>query len=254
MRDFDTVLVSDLHLGARNCRSEEFAAFLSWIRTPRLIVNGDLFDCSRARGLSTADIAALRALRLFARDHHVDWLRGNHDPADDYCEGLVGLELQTSLLLEVGSRTYLVEHGDRWDGSLHWPWMLVLAAESVYRWSQRIDRSHRLARRLKRHSKRFSGVIGAMRQGAIAEARTRGLAGAILGHSHVSADDREQGLHYLNSGCWTERPAGFVGVRRGVARCYSWDADTQSARPLAAETARTVESPSPVTLGELQPA
>ena len=104
MRDFDTVLVSDLHLGARNCRSEEFAAFLAWIRTPRLIVNGDLFDCSRARGLSTADVAALRALRSFARDQHVDWLRGNHDPSDEWCEGLAGLELQSSLLLEVGSR------------------------------------------------------------------------------------------------------------------------------------------------------
>ncbi|MFO0898240.1 MAG: metallophosphoesterase family protein [Pirellulales bacterium] len=254
MRDFDTVLVSDLHLGARNCRSQEFAAFLGWVRTPRLIVNGDLFECKRASGLSTDDVAALKALRSFAREHHVDWLRGNHDPTDDWCAGLVGLEMQPSLLLDVGSRTYLIEHGDRWDSSLHWPWMLVTAAESVYRWSQRLDRSHRLARRLKRHSKRFSGVIGAMRKGAVAEVQARGLHGVILGHSHVAADERDEGVHYLNCGCWTERPAGFVGVRRGVARTYVWDPGSQLARPLGASEQSAVEPSIPSTFGELQPA
>jgi len=254
MRDFDTVLVSDLHFGARNSRSEEFTAFLGWIRTPRLIVNGDLFECKRAGGLSASDIVALKALRSFARENHVDWLRGNHDPTADWCDGLVGLEMQTSLLLDVGARTYLVEHGDRWDTSLHWPWMIVSAAESVYRWSQRIDRSHRLARRLKRHSKRFSGVINAMRTGALSDVRNRGLHGVILGHSHVAADEREQGIHYLNSGCWTERPAGFVGVRRGVARAYAWDPSSQTAAPLTANEQPSFTPAAAAALGELQPA
>jgi UDP-2,3-diacylglucosamine pyrophosphatase LpxH len=195
-----------------------------------LIIVGDLFESARARGLAPADVAVLRALRTFARDHHVDWLRGNHDPPDDWYEGLLGLEPQNALLLEVGPRTYLVEHGDRFDRSLSWPWWLVTAADAVYRTSQRIDRSHGLARRLKRRSKRFCGVVEAMRGGALAEARRRRLDGAILGHSHVAADEWTLGQHYLNCGCWTERPAAFVGVRRGTARTYFWDDKRRSVR------------------------
>jgi UDP-2,3-diacylglucosamine pyrophosphatase LpxH len=235
MRDFDAVLVSDLHLGAGNSQSDEFLAFLSWVRAPRLIVVGDLFDSARVRGLAPADIAVLRALRAFARDNHVDWLRGNHDPPDDWFEGLLGIEPRMALLLEVGSRAYLVEHGDRWDRSLSWPWWLVTAADAVYRTSQRIDRSHGLARRLKRRSKRFGQVLAALRNGALAESRRCRLDGAILGHSHVAADEWEDGLHYLNCGCWTERPAAFVGVCRGAARTYFWDARAQSVLPLAAD-------------------
>ena len=32
----------------------------------------------------------------------------------------------------------------------------------------------------------------------------------ILGHSHVVEERRVDGVHYLNCGCWTERPSTFV--------------------------------------------
>ena len=58
---------------------------------------------------------------------------------------------------------------------------------------------------------------------AVEEARRRRLDGVIVGHSHVARDVRVDGVHYLNSGCWTEKPASFIGIRGGDAKHYSWD-------------------------------
>ena len=39
----------------------------------------------------------------------------------------------------------------------------------------------------------------------------------------MAADERHAGCHYLNSGCWTEKPCSFVGVQGSEARLYDWD-------------------------------
>ena len=101
--------------------------------------------------------------------------------------------------------------------------MVISAAEAVYNGCQRIDPSHRLARYLKHKSKWFCHAVAALRREAIAAAQRRNLAGVILGHTHVAADERIDGVHYVNCGCWTERPATFVGIRRGHVKTYYWD-------------------------------
>jgi UDP-2,3-diacylglucosamine pyrophosphatase LpxH len=44
MVNFDAVVVSDLHLGARNSRGTNFLRFLHTIRCQRLVLAGDLFN------------------------------------------------------------------------------------------------------------------------------------------------------------------------------------------------------------------
>lgn len=224
MWKFDAVVVSDLHLGARNSRSFDFLQFLESIDTPRLILAGDLFDDPQFRGLRPCDVQVVNTLRQLSASISVQWLCGNHDPPPRWFSGLLGIEAQDELLLDVGDKRYLVYHGHGWDRALEWPGVVISAAEVVYYGCQRIDPSHRLARYLKHKSKWFCRAVAALRHQAIAAARRRNLSGVILGHTHVAADDWIGGVHYVNCGCWTERPAGFVGVRRGQVRTYYWDA------------------------------
>lgn len=224
MWNFETVIISDLHLGACNSRSAEILRFLDKIRTDRLIVAGDLFESGSLRGLRPRDIDVLAALRSAAQHTQVDWLIGNHDPPADWYRGLLGVEPLMELELPVGETKYLVCHGHAWDRSLHWPRPIIRSADLIYHGSQRLDRSHRVARWLKRRTKVFVKSVDRLRQHAVAEAQRRQLAGVILGHSHVVEERRIEGIHYLNCGCWTERPSTFVGVRHGRAHTYEWEA------------------------------
>jgi UDP-2,3-diacylglucosamine pyrophosphatase LpxH len=239
MHQFDAIVISDLHLGARNCRSRDLIDFLRAVHTRHLIINGDVFQCPRLRGLSAADLAVLETLRGYGRRVRVSWLAGNHDPSREWFAGLLGIDLETELLLEAGCDTYLVCHGHVWDKALELPPLVLAAADAIYAAAQRIDPTHELARRLKRSSKRFCRAVEALRRQAVAAARRRGVAGVILGHTHVACDQRIDRIHYLNSGCWTEKPAAFVGVRNGLARQYFWDSDR--AEPLPADTGYLVD-------------
>ncbi len=224
MWKFDAVVVSDLHLGARNSRAVEFLKFLKRIQTEHLVLAGDIFNHPSLRGMQPVVLEVLEALRDFSLFNRVDWVLGNHDPSPECFEALLGIPVVHEVLVRAGGGAYLVCHGHPWDPSLTWPKLVVGTADAIYSASQWIDPSHRLARGLKRRSKSFVKAIGMIRQRAVTEAHRRGLAGIILGHSHHCEDVHENGVHYLNCGCWTERPATFVGVRRGKASVYDWDA------------------------------
>ncbi|MGC4004000.1 MAG: metallophosphoesterase family protein [Pirellulales bacterium] len=221
MRVFDTVVVSDLHLGARNARTTEFLDFLETVQTDRLIVNGDLFQDPRLRGLRTDDVAVLDGLRKFARHADVVFLRGNHDPDASWYEGVLGLPLVDELPIHIGDRRYLIYHGHGWDRSLELPALVIAMADAFYAGSQWLDPSHRLAKALKRKCKTFCSAVKNLRIEAVRTAQS-GFDGVILGHTHLQEDLYVDETHVLNSGCWTERPCGFIGIRDERVATYRW--------------------------------
>src|ERR1700733_10678758 len=146
MQSFDTVVVSDLHLGAHNARAGDFIRFLDSIRTDRLILNGDIFDSDHLRRLTPDQIEALQALRAFSELTEVIWIQGNHDPLPAWSSAVFGVQYQNEIVIDVGRKQYLVCHGHEWDASMSWPSWLIHGADAVYYFSQWIDPTHRLAR------------------------------------------------------------------------------------------------------------
>lgn len=241
MRRFETVVLSDLHLGAANARADELLKFLDWVEADQIVIAGDLLDDPQLRRLSRLDVEALDVLRGIDRDGRLVWLRGNHDPDPHFGRAVLGIQLVDDLRLAVGDHCYLVCHGHRWDRSLSAPQWLVAGADRVYRLSQHLDRSHNLARRLKRGCKRFCRAIACVHDGAVREAELRFLDGVVVGHTHVAADRRVRGVHLLNSGCWTERPSAFVGVSDGRARRYFWEGVQRRAARAGRQSTAAVE-------------
>lgn len=220
MHSFDTIVISDLHLGAPNSRHAELLQFLEKVDTDHLILNGDVFDDAKLRGLMPADVGVLDALRRLADRIRVTWIEGNHDPSAEWCRGLLGIRLCRELVCDIGGRSYLICHGHQWDRSLRLPEWLITGADRVYRLCQYVDRSHGFARWIKHKCKRFVKAVQQLQGHARRTAEERGLSGVILGHTHVLGEAELDGVHYLNSGCWTENPAGFVGIRDGVAQAF----------------------------------
>jgi UDP-2,3-diacylglucosamine pyrophosphatase LpxH len=210
---FRSIVLSDLHLGAANSRGEELLRFLDQVDPQHVVLAGDVFDRPHLGHLRDVDLRVLEALRQLAMDRHVEWLGGNHDPSKTFFRAVLGIDAKDETTLDLGDgRRYLVYHGHGWDHALTWPKWIIAGADGVYHTSQRIDPSHRLARFLKVNCKLFTKSVGRLRDRAVAVARRRGMDGVILGHCHMSEDVVIDGIHYLNSGCWTEKPASFIGV------------------------------------------
>jgi UDP-2,3-diacylglucosamine pyrophosphatase LpxH len=223
-----TLIVSDLHLGCRNSQAEALAELL---RTPfdRLIVNGDTVNDLNLRKLRPAHWAVIAQLREVAQKRMLVLIRGNHDGAAhanltfgplDVLATLLGVELHEEYPLEAAGRRYLVLHGDRFDPTLHWP-AVTDTADWCYQSAQRVNR--RMARWLKHRAKRMGGVLERVKRRSVDYARGLGYDGVIAGHTHFCDDEHIDGVHYLNSGCWTDRPCSYVRVERGrVVLCF-WD-------------------------------
>ena len=103
------------------------------------------------------------------------------------------------------------------------PGWVIAGSDAIYHTAQWLDPTHRLARLLKRGSKRFCRSIEQIQRRATAAAAGLGFDGVITGHSHVARHTTGDGIHYLNCGCWTEIPSAFVGIRQGRARRYYWE-------------------------------
>jgi UDP-2,3-diacylglucosamine pyrophosphatase LpxH len=74
--------------------------------------------------------------------------------------------------------------------------------------------SKKLAKWLKKKSKRWTGALAYVRAGAVEHARQQGHDGIVAGHTHFAEDMHIDGTHYVNSGCWTEPPCAYLVADR----------------------------------------
>jgi UDP-2,3-diacylglucosamine pyrophosphatase LpxH len=226
-----TVIVSDLHLGARNSQRAALLAFLRQTACDRLILNGDTIDHVNFRRFTPDDWAVLKALQACARARELVLLRGNHEgpvhpgPGElaplDLLANLLGVPHHEDYALWVGRRKYLVLHGDVYDYTLNVTWV-GHAADAFYRQVQRVSRP--TARWLKMRVKHWGGVTRAVQAGAVARAAAEGYDGVVTGHTHFAAEAEVAGVHYLNTGCWTEEHCGYVEVSGARIRLGHWPA------------------------------
>jgi UDP-2,3-diacylglucosamine pyrophosphatase LpxH len=230
----NTILVSDIHLGARNNRTDLLAELLR-SDFDRLILNGDTVDCMDFRRFRPRDWRIVHQLQLIARERDLVLVRGNHDGkaseehfhALDALADLLGAQWHEEYPLSIGSDRYLVLHGDQFDHTLNLSWVGD-AADWFYRQTQRASTS--VARFLKGRVKHWGGVNESVRIGATRYARENGFSGVITGHTHFCHDEIIDDVHYLNSGCWVDWPCTFIRADPiSIELCW-WPEGIQMAR------------------------
>jgi UDP-2,3-diacylglucosamine pyrophosphatase LpxH len=224
-----TLILSDLHLGSKHCRAPEILDVLQRERFDRLILNGDTVNDLNLRKLTAAHWMVLDRLRGLAGSRELILVRGNHDHdtrhetngnghansdgnghvfgAHDVLPALLGVPMVEEHRLQVGGRPYLVLHGDRFDPSLNYR-MVSEMADWCYQLSQKVNKE--LARWLKKKSKKWGGILELVRSQSVVHARKRGFDGVVTGHTHYADDIHVDGVHYVNTGCWTEPPCTYV--------------------------------------------
>ena len=82
MKKYQAVIVSDLHLGTKDSRAEDFLEFLEKHPTDLLILNGDIVDgwaINRGSKWKKNHTKVIGKLLKLSNTTKIIWIRGNHD-------------------------------------------------------------------------------------------------------------------------------------------------------------------------------
>jgi len=241
---YETVILSDLHLGTPDARAKDATTFLESLTCRRLILNGDIIDgwaLRRGGAWKQSHTGFIRCVlrKMEEEGTEVIYLRGNHD---DILERFLpmsfgGLRIVAEYVHETPQGSYLVVHGDGFDSvTTRHKWIavvgsvayeLLLRANRVYnRWRRfRGQEYFSLSKAIKAKVKSAVNHVGRYEEQLRSLAVARDCCGIICGHVHTPADKQIDGVHYLNSGDWVESRTAILEDSPGVFRVVSFDGD-----------------------------
>ena len=238
---FRSVFISDVHLGTRGCQAELLLDFIRSMECEQLYLIGDIIDGWKLKGgwhwPQAHNDVVQKVLRMARKGTAVIYVPGNHDEvARDYCGVHFGgvVIARDAIHTTADGRTFLVTHGDEFDGVVqHAKWLAFLGDWS-YRTILMLNTLFNLARRkmgfgywslsafLKGKVKNALQFIENF-EGAVAdEARRRGVDGVICGHIHKAEMRDIDGITYINDGDWVESCTALVEHMDGRLELLEW--------------------------------
>lgn len=133
------------------------------------------------------------------------WVEGNHDRGlTEVMSHLVGIRVYDEYEWTFSGKRFLAVHGHQFDRFLVNNALLSGIGEWVYLNLQRFDsKQNRLSRFLDRQNSRWLRLSPKVCHGAMDMAREREAHVVICGHTHQAMQTEQEGVQYLNCGCWT---------------------------------------------------
>ena len=220
---YDTLILSDLHLGADMSRARDALRILRQLRYRRLILNGDIFadlNFARLKKEHWKFLGYIRKLSNPKRKVEVVWVEGNHDHGlVQIMSHLVGIRAYQEYTWEYLGRRHIAIHGHQFDSfGVNNVRFNYLFGTLLYLQLQKWDsRSKVLTRFLDRLNTRWLRLSSKVSHGAIAHARHHQATRIFCGHTHAALQRCEDGVDYYNSGSWIDdRPAYITVCDQGV--------------------------------------
>lgn len=248
-RHVRSIFVSDVHLGCRHARAEEFLAFLNRFEPENLYVVGDFIDGwklrRRWRWSPIYNSIFKRLMQLSENGTRLFYTPGNHDAfLREFQLPLSFVSIADEFVHETANgRRFVVIHGDRFDKvEMEMRWLSMLATigyEALLTTNAGVNRlMHRS--RMQRYA--FSAAVKSRVktvvryisefEGQLQEhARTRGCHGVICGHTHCPHIDTLDDVVYCNTGDWVEHCTALIEHYDGRMELhYHEDLHLQQAR------------------------
>jgi len=206
-----TYITSDLHLGLKQCRADDFLAFLENLPDgARLVLNGDTITHFYSDAtLSDEHKAVVKKLREESFKREIIWIHGNNDKR--LILGNPG-NIKFAKDFSIGKRLY-ISHGHRFDWIMPSTRAIMIPVRLIYYAAAKSKKSKmHVAEYAKRFSWMYSVLCRHVAWNAIHYARRQGYEAVTCGHTHYSEDRIISGIRYLNTGCWTENDSSVVVV------------------------------------------
>lgn len=224
---FDTVILSDLHLGSELSRARAALAMLKESSFRRLILLGDIFCDLNFRRLKKQHwqfLSYIRKLSNPRRHVEVVWVEGNHDQGlSEVMSHLVGVEVHQEYHWNFRGVRHLAIHGHQFDRFTLNNVVLSRALTTLFLRLQKFDSRQGATRLLERLDTKWLRLTPKVAKGALAHARTRNAQRVFCGHTHEPLHLQEDGIEYFNTGCWTQPKATYVTVDKEGVQIREYD-------------------------------
>jgi UDP-2,3-diacylglucosamine pyrophosphatase LpxH len=224
---YDTLVLSDVHLGADTSRAREATAVLKQNRFRRLILLGDIFADLNFRRLTKEHwkfLGYIRKLSNPKRNIEVVWVEGNHDQGlTDIMSHLVGVRVFQEYAWEFEGKRHLAIHGHQFDrfgvNSVRLSYFVTL----LYLQVQRLDlKGKPIARMIDRLNTRWLRMSEKVAKGALSHARMRDVDRIFCGHTHDALHREKDGIEYYNSGGWVDHRLTYITINPEEIRIHEY--------------------------------
>jgi len=224
---FDTLLLSDLHLGSELSRAREALELLQTVRYRRLILLGDIFadlNFGRLTKEHWKFLSCIRKLSNPKRNVEVVWVEGNHDEGlSNVMSHLVGVPVYRRYVWEYAGLRHLAVHGHQFDRFLSRNYLISRFGQFLHREIQKIDgRSKTFSRFLDRLNTRWLRLSEKVASGALAYAQQGRVQRVFCGHTHVAARCERGGVAYYNTGCWVDARPTYITIDEEGVRIHEY--------------------------------
>jgi len=251
---YDTLILSDVHLGAEVSRARAATRMLKENAFRRLILLGDIFadlNFGRLKKEHWQFLGTIRKLSNPRRKVEVVWVEGNHDLGlTNVMSHLVGVKVYQAYTWNYGGLRHVAIHGHQFDGFAVNSVSLSNLGTWFYLLLQKLDlRGKPLARLIDRLNTRWLRMSTKVASGALAYARLHGAHRIFCGHTHDAMQCEQDGIHYYNSGGWIDSRLTYITVAEDGVRIHEYrDSDGEGNKPrnhtdaAPSEAAEEVES------------
>jgi len=214
---YNTLILSDLHLGAETSRAREATLLLKAGSFERLILLGDIFaDLNFARLTKEhwKFLGYIRKLSNPKRKIEVVWVEGNHDHGlTNVMSHLVGVRVYQRYCWTYRGLRHIAIHGHQFDGFQVSRLRLSRWGTSLYLLLQKLDlKGNPVTRWIDRLNTRWLRMSPKVSEGALAYARHHGADRIFCGHTHEAIHVEQDGINYYNSGGWVDSRLTYLTI------------------------------------------
>jgi UDP-2,3-diacylglucosamine pyrophosphatase LpxH len=225
---YDTLILSDVHLGSEMSRAHDATRVLKENRFRRLILLGDIFaDLNFARLTKEhwRFLGYIRKLSNPKRKVEVVWVEGNHDRGlSNVMSHLVGVKVYQQFAWEYAGRRHLAIHGHQFDGFQVNSLRLSHLGTLLYLQLQKLDlKGKPLGRLIDRLNTRWLRMSPKVASGALSHARLHGVDRIFCGHTHEALQREQDGIQYYNVGGWTDSRPTYLTIDAEGVRIHEYE-------------------------------
>jgi len=221
------LVISDLHIGSKGCKTDEILELLKDESYQRYILVGDIIDgwlFKKYKKFSYQHARVIRRLLKLSKHKDIIWISGNHD---EFLRKYTPIEIgNIKVVDEFIENGVWYCHGDKYDGIVKMRWLGMLGsigydlAIVIDRFLKRFNKKTSLSKYLKDNVKAAVSFMVDFENEMIRQAKKRKCHTVVCGHIHTPNYKIIDGVDYLNCGDWVENCSYIVLENNKFNLCY----------------------------------
>jgi UDP-2,3-diacylglucosamine pyrophosphatase LpxH len=222
-----TLIMSDLHIGSKGCKTEEILELLKDESFERYILVGDIIDgwlFKKYKKFSYQHARVIRRLLKLSKNKEIIWISGNHD---EFLRKYTPVEIgNIKVVDEFIENGVWYCHGDEFDGIVKMRWLGMLGsigydlAIVIDRFLKRFNKKTSLSKYLKDNVKAAVSFMVDFENEMVRQAKKRKCHTVVCGHIHTPDYKIIDGVDYLNCGDWVENCSYIILENNKFNLCY----------------------------------